>query len=93
MGKKKLAERIEKNSWYMTIPTIVCYSDQIQSFAESISMNQLFCETDSPFLHPERKEKNEPANVIKAYKKVAEIKGVTLEELKNIIFMNLQNIT
>ena len=91
-GKKKLIERIEKNNWFLTIPTMVVYSEQTQEFVKMISISQLLCETDSPYLHPERKDDNEPANVVEAYKKVAEIKNMTLEEVKNVIFMNWQKL-
>lgn len=87
-GKKKLAERIEKNNWFMTISTMVCYSEQIAWFARHISMSNLLCETDSPYLHPQRKENNEPAFVVEAYKKIAEVKGMDLEEVKNAVYMN-----
>ena len=40
-------------------------------------------ETDSPFLAPvpHRGRKNEPAHVVETARKVAELKGVSLEEL------------
>ena len=91
-GKKKLFERILKNNWFVTIPTLVVYSEQFQDFVEMATLSNIFCETDAPYLHPFREENNSPDLVIESYKKIAEIKNITIEELKNIIFMNWQKI-
>ncbi|MBI3334252.1 TatD family hydrolase [Candidatus Pacearchaeota archaeon] len=94
-GKKRLVERIVKNNWYLTIPTNVTYSTQFQDNAAAVPLNQLFCETDSPFLHPDKnvKEwKNEPGNVIESYKKIAEIKGMKLEEVEKKIYENYEKL-
>jgi TatD DNase family protein len=91
-GKKRLVQRIEKNNWFLSIPANVVSSNQFQQNVEIVSLTNLFCETDSPYLHPFKEENNEPSNVIESYKKIAEIKKITIEELKNIIFMNWQRI-
>ena len=91
-GKKKYIERIKKNKWYMTISTSVVYSEQFQEFVKMMPLDLLFCETDSPFNHPFREEKNEPSTIPEAYKKIAELKGMTLEEVRNNIYMNWQRI-
>ena len=91
-GKKKLFERVLKNNWFVTIPTLVVYSKQFQDFVELATLSNMFCETDSPYLHPFREKNNSPDFVIESYKKIAEIKKITIEELKNIIFMNWQKI-
>jgi len=53
-----------------------------------VPLHLLFAETDSPFLSPFKDKENQPAFVVESYKKIAEIKQVTIEELKNIIYMN-----
>ncbi|MBW2987757.1 TatD family hydrolase, partial [Candidatus Woesearchaeota archaeon] len=54
---------------------------------------QLLTETDSPYLNPyNREDRNEPAFVIESVKKLAEIKKVTVEEMKNIVFKNYQDL-
>ena len=49
-------------------------------------------ETDSPYLSPFRGKKNEPEFVVEAVKKIASIKGFTVEEVSNNIFMNYQEL-
>ncbi|MDO8563948.1 MAG: TatD family hydrolase [Nanoarchaeota archaeon] len=87
-GKRKLVERIVKNGWYLTIPTSVKNGQQFQDNAKIVPIEQLFCETDSPFLHPDKKENNEPGNVVVSYEKISEIKGMKLGEVKDKIFEN-----
>jgi TatD DNase family protein len=94
-GKKKLVERAEDNGWYFTIPTNVTRSEQMQSIVRNVSLSQLFCETDSPYLSPfkdEKRKRNEPSFVIESYKKIAEVKGLVLEEVEKNIFMNWQKV-
>jgi TatD DNase family protein len=53
-------------------------------------LERLMVETDSPYLAPvpHRGRKNEPAHVIETARKVAELKGVTLEELASVTTAN-----
>ncbi len=91
-GKKKLAEKIRGNNWFVTIPTNVVKSEQMQELVRMIDINHLLCETDAPFLSPFTGKRNEPAFVIEAYKKVAELKGMTLEDVSSNIFMNYKRV-
>ena len=46
---------------------------------KNVSINRLLTETDAPFLSPFVGKRNEPAFIIEAVKKIAEIKGFTTE--------------
>lgn len=87
-GKFKLVERIRDNGWFLSIPTNVKYSEQFQNIAKAIPLTNLFCETDSPFLHPDKEKNNEPANVIESYKTIAVLKGISLEDVTLMIAQN-----
>ena len=91
-GKKNLIKKAADLGYYFSIPTNVVRSRQIQEIIKIVPINQLFAETDSPFLSPFKEKINEPAFVVESYKKIAEIKGLTLEETKNNIFMNWQKL-
>jgi len=93
-GSMKLVKRIIENGWNLSIPTNVVYSEHFQKIVELTPIKNLFCETDSPFLNPYKSEEfhNEPANVIESYKKIAEIKGISLDEVKNQIFENFERV-
>jgi len=92
-GKKSLMKRCIDNRWYFSIPPNVTRAQNFQLLAELTPINQLLTETDSPYLNPYRREdRNEPAFVIESVKKMAEIKKVTVDEMKNIIFKNYQDL-
>jgi len=91
-GKKSLVKRIADNGWFLTVPTIAVRSQQFQDIAKNVPITQLFCETDSPYLSPYKGKLNEPAFVIESYSKIAEIKGMDIDEVANNIYMNWQRI-
>lgn len=91
-GSRKLIKRIIDNGWYLTVPTCVCYNNQMQELVELVPVEKMFCETDSPYMHPGRAKNNEPSLVIESYKKVAEIKQISLNELENTIEENLKSL-
>jgi len=91
-GKLSLAKRIIEKKWFLTIPASVKNSEHFQKVIEIAPIEQLFCETDSPYLHPDKKWPNEPANVIESYKKIAEIKKMKIEEVRDKIFKNYERL-
>ena len=56
---------------------------KIQEVVEKIDLKHFVLETDSPYLTPEpfRGKKNEPYNIYFVAKKIAEIKGISIEEV------------
>ncbi|MEK6825452.1 MAG: TatD family hydrolase [Nanoarchaeota archaeon] len=87
-GKWNLIQRIQKNGWFLTVPTSVTKAEQFQRVASEITFAQLFCETDAPFLHPEKKWPNEPALVVESYKKIAELRGMSLNQIAEAVMEN-----
>lgn len=61
-----------------------------QEAALGVPDNRLLIETDAPFLapHPNRGKRNEPAYVKLVAEKLAELKGVSYEELSNLTTQN-----
>lgn len=91
-GKRKLIEKASNLKYYFSIPTNVVRSENIQNIIKIVPLSQLFAETDSPFLSPFKEKQNQPSFIIESYKKIAEIKQLTIEEVKNNLFMNWQKL-
>jgi len=91
-GKKSLVKEIVDNGWFITAPTCIVRSTQFQDNVKLAPITQIFCETDAPYLTPFKDKRNEPAYIIEAYKKLAEIKKMEFEEVVNNIFMNYQKV-
>jgi len=92
-GNFKLVQRIIDNKWFLTIPTSVTRSEHFQKVATITPIEQLFCETDTPYLHPDKMQRNNsPDNVIESYKKIAEIKKMNLNDVENKIEESYKNL-
>jgi TatD DNase family protein len=92
-GNFKLVQRIIDNGWSLTIPTSVTRSEHFQKIIEITPIEQLFCETDSPYLHPDKtKRDNTPANVEFGYKAIARIKKLPLKEVELALKDNFDNL-
>jgi TatD DNase family protein len=91
-GKKKLMERAIKRGYFFTIPTCVVRSQQFQMLVDMLPLRQMLTETDAPYLSPFKDQRNEPAYIIEAIQKIAEIKKMDVKEIKNTIFMNYQGL-
>ncbi len=66
----------------------------LRKIAAALPIENVLVETDSPFLapHPLRGKRNEPANVKLVAEKLAEIKGLSFEEIANITTANAQRL-
>lgn len=69
-------------------------SEALREIAKEIPLERLLIETDSPYLAPQtrRGEVNEPSFLPEVAAKVAEIKGLTLEELAEGLKKNISQI-
>jgi len=90
-GNFKLVKKILENNWILTIPTSVKNSQHFQKVIEIAPIKNLLCETDSPYLHPDKEFPNEPENVIESYKKISEIKKISLKEVEKTLEKNYAN--
>jgi TatD DNase family protein len=82
-GGEDLARRALALGFYISFSGIVAFpkSETIQAVARTVPEDRLLVETDSPFLAPppHRGKRNEPAFVVEVARKVAGLRGDTLE--------------
>lgn len=92
-GSQKTARRImEKDNYFMSFSTMLCYSKQHQDLIKNVSLDHILTETDSPYLAMTKEERNEPANVVKAVAKIAEIQNEDVETVDNVTTSNARKI-
>ena len=92
-GSAKTARRImEKDNYFMSFSTMLCYSKQHQDLIKDISLDHILTETDSPYLAMTKDERNEPANVVNAVKKIAEIQNEDVETVDRVTTNNAREI-
>ena len=91
-GNKKLIQRCVDNNWMLSIPPVITRLFHFQMLAEMVPPENLLTETDSPYLSPVAGERNEPANVEITIGKIAEIKGMSKDEVRDKIWENAKKI-
>ena len=90
-GSLEMAKEFIKINCRLGIGGVLTFKNsKLKDVIKEIDLKYILLETDSPFLTPEpfRGTKNEPYNVIYVAKKIAEIKGISLEEVLNITTNN-----
>ncbi|RMD67824.1 TatD family deoxyribonuclease [Candidatus Pacearchaeota archaeon] len=91
-GKLSLANEIVSRGWVFSIPASIVFSTHFKELVKRVPLDNLLCETDSPFLHPQKKFPNEPANVKFSYAEIASLKGISLRECVEKIRGNFERI-
>ena len=81
-GKATHALRGAEAGYVFSIPPSIVRSEQKHKLVKALPMEALALETDSPVLGPTREERNEPANLVISARAIAEIKGLTEEEVR-----------
>lgn len=92
-GGLKEAMRALNSGFYISVAGPLTYpkSEALRMVVREVPMERLLVETDSPYLTPQvrRGKRNEPAFVIEVAKMVAELKGLSLEDVGRITSLNV----
>jgi TatD DNase family protein len=91
-GKMSLVKRCVKNGWSFSVPPAIMRWDNFKMLVEVVPLGQLLTETDAPYLSPVVGERNEPANVKITLEEIARIKGLSVEEVGEQIFINAERL-
>jgi TatD DNase family protein len=87
----RVEDAIERG-WYCSFSGIVTFpkSDALREAAAKLPDELVLVETDAPYLAPQpvRGKPNEPAHVVSTAEAVAEVRGVSYEELERIVETN-----
>lgn len=91
-GNLEQAKMFIDLGFYIGVTGIVTFknSKELQAIVKQIPLDKILIETDAPFLTPEphRGEKNEPSFVQFVARKIAEVKGLTFEEVEKATYAN-----
>ncbi|MBI2671607.1 TatD family hydrolase, partial [Candidatus Woesearchaeota archaeon] len=69
-GNKKLINRAAQSGFNFSVPVIILKSTHFQMLVENVNINQLFTETDCPWLSPFPEKKSEPSFIKQKKKKI-----------------------
>lgn len=94
-GSLEEAHEIIKLGFYLGIGGVVTYKNAgLGSVIENIDLAHLVLETDAPYLTPvpHRGKRNESSYIPLIAEKIAEVKGVKVEEVAQITTQNAENL-
>jgi TatD DNase family protein len=93
-GGHELARRALALGFYVSFSGIVAFprAEVVQEVARTVPEDRLLVETDAPFLAPppHRGKRNEPAFVVEVARKLASLRGVTIEAVGTAVSANFQ---
>ena len=91
-GSRETAMEYVRMGFYISFsgPLTFKKAPNLQAAAQAVPLDRLLVETDSPYLAPEpvRGHRNEPANVYYVCEKLAELRGMTMEEMARLTMEN-----
>ena len=90
-GSIEMAREFIKLGYKLGIGGVLTFKkSKLYEVIEKIDLDSIVLETDSPYLTPEpfRGKKNNPSNVYYVAKKIAEIKGISIEKVLEITTKN-----
>lgn len=95
-GTWEQAEAYLALGYYISLSGVVTFKNAgaAPEVARRVPLERLLIETDSPYVAPEphRGERNEPANVRFVAAKIAELRGVSIEEVERATKKNAQSL-
>ena len=91
-GSAEMAKELIKRGWYIGFTGVLTFKNARKSVevAASIPLDRIVIETDCPYMSPEpfRGKRNDPGKIYRMAEKLAEIRGLTVEEIHRITLEN-----
>ncbi len=93
-GTATEAEVYRELGFYVSFTGIVTFGKNVMAAAKEIPLEQILIETDSPYLTPApyRGKRNEPRYVQYVAEKIAELKGLTVDEVARVTTANAKKL-
>ena len=96
-GSARLAEQCLELGFMISFSGIVTFrkADELRAIALDVPIERLLIETDCPYLAPVpyRGKRNEPAYVVEVARCLAELQGMSLEQMANVTSENFVRAT
>lgn len=91
-GSAEMARQLVDRGWYIGFTGVLTFKNARKAVevAASIPLERVVLETDCPYMSPEpfRGKRNDPGKIYRMAEKLAEIRGLSLEEIQKITVEN-----
>ena len=91
-GDLEMARQAIVLGYYVSFAGNVTFKNarSLQEIAAAVPLERILVETDSPYLSPQRGQRNEPANVVQVAGKIAELKNIETPVVQQATARNSQ---
>ena len=91
-GSAEMAKELVKRGWYIGFTGVLTFKNARKAVevAASIPLDRIVLETDCPYMSPEpfRGKRNDPGKLYRMAEKLAELRGLSVEEIHTIAMEN-----
>ena len=91
-GSAEMAKELIKRGWYIGFTGVLTFKNARKAIevASAIPLDRIVLETDCPYMSPEpfRGKRNDPGKLYRMAEKLAEVKGIRVEEARRITLEN-----
>ena len=91
-GSAEMARQLTNMGWYVGFTGVITFKNARRAVeaAAAVPLDRMVIETDCPYMSPEpfRGKRNDPSRVYRMAEKLAEIRGLSVEEIQNITLEN-----
>ena len=91
-GSAEMARQLVNMGWYIGFTGVLTFKNARKAVevASSIPLDRIVLETDCPYMAPEpfRGKRNDPGKLYRMAERLAEIRGLSVEEIRNITTEN-----
>ena len=91
-GSAEMAKELVKRGWYIGFTGVLTFKNARKAVevAKAIPIDRIVLETDCPYMSPEpfRGKRNDPGKLYRMAEKLAQIRGLSLEEIHTITVEN-----
>ena len=91
-GSLEMAKELVKRGWYIGFTGVLTFKNARKAIevASSIPLDRIVLETDCPYMAPEpfRGKRNDPGKIYRMAEKLAQIRGLSVEEIRKITTEN-----
>lgn len=93
---KEMAQEFIRMGYYIGVGGVVTFKNakKLKETVESIPLERILLETDCPYMAPEpyRGTRNDSSNIPYVIAKIAELKGITAEEVEHVTGQNARKL-
>ena len=91
-GSAEMAKELVKRGWYIGFTGVLTFKNARKALevAAAIPLDRIVLETDCPYMSPEpfRGKRNDPGKLYRMAEKLAELRGLPLEEIHRVTLEN-----